>query len=183
MAGGIVAQRGSRTCSAISSVSSSMRDGEAAATPASDRRRTGIRQLSGTSVRYKTPAVGVRLGTFTGHCWDPTTRTLTSRLRTLAGLQCACGRPAADTHDRRGATVPPNRVVRYAGHPSVRASDSYHPAFRTAGHRTLERGLPCLLTPMRHHRGQRASGRRSTTTPSSPTPTMIGRSPQASRSG
>jgi hypothetical protein len=117
----------------------SMRDGEAAATPASDRRRTGKRQLSGTSVRYKTPAVGVRLGTFTGHCWDPTTRTLTSRLRTLAGLQCACGRPAADTHDRRGATVPPNRVVRYAGHPSVRASDSYHPGFRTAGHRTLER--------------------------------------------
>ena len=121
--------------------------------------------------------------TFTGHCWDPTNPHLTSRLRTSAGLQCACGRPAADTHDRRGATVPRNRVVRYAGHPSVRASDSYHPAFRTAGHRTLERGLPCLLTPMRHHRGQRASGRRSTTTPSSPTPTMIGRSPQASRSG
>src|SRR6478672_698415 len=44
----------------------SMRDGEAAATPASDRRRTGIRQLSGTSVRYKTPAVGVRLGTSSG---------------------------------------------------------------------------------------------------------------------
>ena len=105
----------------------SMRDGEAAATPASDRRRTRIRQLSGTSVRYKTPAVGARLGTFTGHCWDPTTRTLTSRLRTLAGLQCACGRPAADTHDRRGATVPPNRVVRYAGHPSVRASHSVSP--------------------------------------------------------
>ena len=52
----------SRTCSAISSVSSSMRDGEAEATPASDRRRNGIQQLSGTSVRYKTPAVGVRLG-------------------------------------------------------------------------------------------------------------------------
>ena len=52
---------------------------------------------------------------------------LTSRLRTSAGLQCACGRPAADTHDRRGATVPRNRVVRYVGHPSVRASDSYHP--------------------------------------------------------
>ena len=37
-------------------------------------------------------------------------------------------RSSGGGHPRsQGATVPRNRVVRYVGHPSVRASDSYHP--------------------------------------------------------
>jgi hypothetical protein len=87
----------------------SMRDGEAAATPASDRRRTGhtatIRDISAVQdPGGRRPFRNVHrtlLGSDNPH--------LTSRLRTSAGLQCACGRPAADTHDRRGATVPRNR--------------------------------------------------------------------------